>query len=72
MRKGIVRISKMFIADALNFPSDWHIEWVIASADDEDIEFEILGSDFPEVVPIKECRLIFHKQNTKIEVEEID
>ena len=70
MRKGIVRISKYLIAEALNFPPDWEIEWAYTEKGEDAIEFEISGRDFPEVVPIKECQLIFHKQNTKIEVKE--
>lgn len=71
MRKGLVKISKALIANALNFPSDWEIGWVNAGDDDMTIEFEIAGADFPEVKDIKKCQLIFHKQNTKVEVKEI-
>jgi hypothetical protein len=30
----------------------------------------ISGSDFPEVIPVKECQLIYHKETFHVEVKE--
>ena len=70
MRKGKVKIALIMIKKALNFPDNWEIEKVEMSDNGQVLNMIISGDDFPEVIPIKECNIIIHKECTKIEVEE--
>ncbi len=72
MKKGFVRISPQFIADALHFPIDWNIETMSMQDGDTDIKVLISGSDFPETNggSIKECEIIVHRKETTLEVKE--
>ena len=72
MKKGIVRISKSLVQDALNFPLSWNIEELTLSKDGHVFTAVISGDEFPEVVPIKECRLVVHTRTSFIEVEQIN
>lgn len=69
MKKGIVRISKALIQEALNFPPTWNIEELTLNKDGNSFNAVISGDEFPEVVPIKECKLIVHTRTSFIEVE---
>lgn len=76
MRKGLVRITRQLIEQALRFPTDWKIESMIMRKNsllEPYIEFIISGSDFPEVegTKIKECSLIVHKDFISYEVKEV-
>ena len=69
MRKGIVGIHKSVIQDALGFPHDWDIEEM--TLDKQGVFTAIIsGDDFPEVVPVKKCQLIYHKESFHVEVKE--
>lgn len=78
MRKGFVRITLKLIEDALKFPSDWKIESMSTVIENglPIIHSIISGNDFPEEsniegVPIKECRIIVHKEQLTYEVKEL-
>ena len=78
MKKGFVRISLKLIQDALNFPIDWQIESMNTVVENglPVIHAIISGNDFPEEskiegVPIKECRIIIHKEKLTYEVKEV-
>ena len=78
MKKGFVRITPELIQDALEFPGDWKIESMNTVIENglPIIHTIISGSDFPEEsnlesVPIKECRIIIHKEQLIYEVKEV-
>jgi hypothetical protein len=68
MRKGIVRIPKFILQDALGFPSDWNIEEIVLVGDVFTVV--ISGEDFPIVTQIKEVDIIFHKAERRAEIKE--
>ncbi len=70
MRKGIVKISKFIIQESLGFPPDWNIEEMTLNKQGDVFTAVISGSDFPEVVPIKEVQVIYHKEALHVEVKE--
>lgn len=76
MRQGRIKMSTLFITDALQFPSDWEIESMSFKAGDEFILAVISGKDFPETTDvegakIKNCRITIHKENLRFEVKEL-
>ena len=71
MKKGIVTISKFIIQESLGFPPDWNIEEMTLNKQGDTFTAVISGSDFPEVVPAKECQLIYHKEALRVEVREV-
>jgi len=70
MRKGMVKISKCLLQNLLNFPPGWRIEEMTCIESDDVITAVISGNDFPEMVPIKQCEIIFHKEFIRLEVKE--
>jgi len=76
MRKGVVKISPILICEALQFPADWKIEGIHMDKFDSYATAVISGPDFPEVLEIKECKIICHQEPEKpakrsYEVEEV-
>jgi hypothetical protein len=70
MKKGLVKISKHLVETALGFPGYWNIEEI--SLDGDVFTLIISGEDFPEVIPIKECRIRFCKESYHAEIERDD
>jgi len=68
MRKGIVKISRGFLQDALGFPPSWNIEEISLNKQGDIFVATISGDDFPEVIEIKECEILFHTRETRAEV----
>lgn len=71
MRKGLIKVSKYLIQDALHFPPDWNIESIELNKQGDMFTMIISGDDFPEFVPIKECKLILHREAEHFEVKEV-
>jgi len=74
MGRGRIKVSKIYLMDALKFPIDWNIEDI--KIDDKDkwsdtIEMIISGSDFPEYMDgqIRDCQIVIYKENIKFEVK---
>ena len=70
MKKGLVKISRAMLQDLLHFKPDWKIEEITIDQSGTVFNFVVSGSDFPEVVPLKECEIIFHTENIWVEVKE--
>jgi len=73
MRKGIVKISRYFLQDALHFPLDWDIEEIslVNGPGGDYFEMVISGDGFPESAPIKEFEIIIHQANIRLELKEV-
>jgi hypothetical protein len=63
MGVGIVRVSKVMLADMLCFHKDWEIGKIAESRNDT-IMMEISGPEFPDG---KECTIVYTKKEGKID-----